>query len=194
MLILFPAFTEPFVTFQNLPVIRPQCWEGALHIFMSGRDRSVLPSHITCVFDNGTPNEKGNQKIIISCIRGNGDCCRRVRKLSVDESLLRLNLLIRHWWSRTSTAHIEAISGGISVIKKRRYQLRAHTAFGPHGPSVSSWRDVLQELQVRSFSLLHSSESQMACFKCQITNRKTCFINYKKIILIWWDICFVNTW
>ena len=159
MFILFPALTEPFVTVQNLPVIRPQCWEGALHIFMSGGDWSVLPSHITCLSDNGTPNEKGNQKIRISCIRWNGDCCRRARKLSTSRCCVCV------CWSVTDgVAPAQLILRlsveGISVIKKRRYQLRkAHTAFGSHGLSVSSWRDVLQEIQVQSFSLLYSSDS-----------------------------------
>lgn len=112
----------------NLPVIRPPCCEARLHIVMSGEIDQCSHLEFTCVLDKGTPNEKGNQKIPILYLTGNGYCNRQARKLSVNKLLLRRYLQICRWWSHNSTAHIKAISGGISIMKKKRHQLGgAHT-------------------------------------------------------------------
>lgn len=118
--------------------------EGWTPFFHVWRDRSVFPSSITCVLDKSTPNEKGNQKITISHITGNGYCSRQARELSIKKFLLCLYLLICPVMDGVTTTQLvsrptESHQWRYKYNKEDAVstQESTHVAFRPHSLSIS---------------------------------------------------------
>lgn len=89
-----------------------------------------------------TPNEKGNQKITISCITGNDYCSNQARKLLVNKFLLRLYIYksVQSWVASQQSSYQDtgyepkAISG---CYKHNESAHMASAEFKAQSPSIS---------------------------------------------------------